>query len=729
MPLTMSWYQTLAWKFFLRQAVGILLLISIILWVAFAEAERGARATAGSSLTAGSQVLERTFEQQGRSMDAGLEVFTQYSGNVALVEQGLEAGTSPSLKDALVDNLPRLGADIALVVKPDGSLLAGTAEGGPSQFPEIGIIQMALAPEAAKAAGQPGPFYRGFFRVDWGPLPGVYHAVARPLRSPGGAGLGAMLLGSRVDARAAGDLRRLAIAAPQKGDPAAHLALLSHFQILGATVAQSQPLDRLLARDPAFLAVRGQVLDSHRSAVLPLRLEGRNYLGMVSPLRGVNALDLEMADFLLMPMDPLLEPFRTLQRVILLVGVAGILLALGLGLRSARSVTAPLQALARAARALAAGESPEELPQIAAQDEVGLLTQTFRSLLAELRAKDDLLGLLEQARVGGGGRIPPPLDSRMSEPQTLSGEAAWVHDATRGLARPAPAAAAEEALPATLMTGSVFASRYRVEGLLGRGGMGVVLRVRDLQLNVEVALKVVRAGLAANPVFLEQLKQEIRLARRITHRYILRTHDFGEAEGIPYVTMEFLKGITLRSLLDDRGRLPVALVLRIARQVAEGLEAAHAAGVVHRDIKPMNVLFDARGDVKIMDFGLAAPVQASAEGEHGAMLGTPRYMAPEQVLGEQVDARADLYALGVMLFELCCGEPPYDSPAISDLLRMHLKAPVPALAERVPELPRDLGFLVARLMAKRREERPQSAAEVVEILKVLAAGGAGPSLA
>ena len=723
MQPNMSWYQTLAWKFFLRQAVTILMLISIILWVAYTQAERGARTSAGASLSAGSQVLERTFEQQGRFMDAGLEVFTQYSGNVALIEQALEAGASPSLTDALVENLPRLSAELAIVVKPDGTLLAGTTPGMPNEFAEVGILQMALAPEEARAAGFQGPFYRGFFQVEWGALPGVYHAVARPLRSPGGASLGAMLVGSRVDSRSAADLRRTAIAGPQRGDPAAHLALLSHFKTLGSTLPNAEFLDRLLGRDPAFLAVRGQVLDNQRSTVLPFKVEGRNYLGMLSPLRGVNALDLEMADFLLMPMDPLLAPFRTLQRAILAVGVAGILLALGLGLHSARSVTAPLKALAAAAKALAAGEAPEFPPVPATQDEVGVLTQTFRSMLAELRAKDDLLALLEQARMGGGkpALARPPAGETRSEP-TPPGS-----DSTRGL-RPSGPESKPEPLPATLQVGNVFASRYRVEGILGSGGMGIVLKVQDLQLEEEVALKVIRGGLAANPAFLELLKQEIRLARRITHRYILRTHDFGESEGIPYVTMEYLKGITLRSLLDDRGRLPVPLVLRIARQVAEGLEAAHAVNVVHRDIKPMNVLFDMRGDAKIMDFGLAAPGAALVPGERGVLLGTPRYMSPEQIRGEQVDARTDLYALGVLLFELCSGGPPYESSSVNELLGMHLDAPVPSLVERVPDLPRELGFLVTRLMAKRREDRPQSAAEVVEILKLIAAGGSGQSI-
>jgi serine/threonine-protein kinase len=515
-----------------------------------------------------------------------------------------------------------------------------------------------------------------------------------------------MLVGTRLDARAAADLRRLAIAAPARGEPPPHLALLSHFRTLGATLDPADPLDRLLSRDPAFLGERARVLDNQRPEVLSLRVEGRPYLAMLAPLRGVNALDLEMAEVLMMPMDPLLAPFRTLQRAILGAGIAGLAIALWLGLRSARRVTAPLRALASAADALAQGRAPDTLPLVPGGDEVGQLTRAFRSMQAELLAKDELLALLDHT---GPDPVPPP--------------APWT-----GIPSPAapirpPAPPPDPGpLPAPLRPGAVFAGRYRVDALLGRGGMGVVLKVRDLQLEEDVALKVLRAELAADPEFLDQLKREIRLARRISHRYVLRAHDFGESDGIPFVTMEYLKGTPLSSLMESRGRLPLPLVLRIARQVAEGLEAAHAVQVVHRDIKPANVLFDLRGDVRITDFGLAVPSAALDPAGADRVHGTPRYMAPEQVRGEAVDGRADLYALGVMLFELVAGVPPYAGSSAGELLDRHLNAPVPSLSELAPEASREFTQLVARLMAKRREDRPPSAAEVVEILKLLAAG-------
>ncbi len=716
MQPTMRWYQTLAWTFFVRQAAAILGLLAIILWVAYSEAERGARTSASASLTAGGYVLDRAFEQQGRAMDAGLEVFTQYSGNVALIEHALESEATTSLAEALAENLPRLSAETALVVRQDGTLLASTTGGGRATLPQVGILQMALAPELAKEAGQPGPFYRGFFREDWGDRPGVYHAVARPLRSPAGKPLGAMLVGVRVDDRLASDLRRLAVAGPLRGDAAAQLAVLSQFGTLGTTFSEAEALNRLLAREPNLLAVRGQVLDGQRSSVLPLQVGGRAYLGMISPLRGVNALDLEMATVLMMPVEPLRAPFRNLQKAILIVGVVGLLVALGLSLYLARKVTAPLKALATAAEGLAKGELPETLAILPTQDEVGVLTRTFKSMVAELKAKDEWLALLEGARKNQGGIGHPP---------------AVGLDLLPGMVSLHPGVAALEAgveFPEVLRDGCVFAGRYRVDGLLGRGGMGVVLRVHDLHLDEEVALKVVRSGLAKDPAFLDLMKQEIRLARKITHRYVLRTHDFGESDGLPFVTMEYLNGITLRSLLDGRGRLPPPLVLRIARQVAEGLEAAHAVGVVHRDIKPANVLFDGRGDVKIMDFGLAAPTAGLAAGEAGAIVGSPRYMSPEQIRGNRVDARTDLYALGVMLFELCSGLPPFDSGSIGSLLTLHLSTPAPALSEVMPGITPELDALLKRLMAKAPEDRPQTAAEVAEILKLLASRGGNSTL-
>ena len=195
--------------------------------------------------------------------------------------------------------------------------------------------------------------------------------------------------------------------------------------------------------------------------------------------------------------------------------------------------------------------------------------------------------------------------------------------------------------------------------------MGVVYRARDLTLDDIVALKVLRGEmLKDDPTHLERFKQEIKLARRITHRNVLRTHDFGEAAGTPYISMEYLEGVTLKDLIRNKGALPVPVGLRIAKQMCQGLEAAHLQGVVHRDIKPQNMLIlPETGDLKIMDFGIAR-VQAVKAGEAGlttagTVMGTPDYMSPEQAQGLPADFRSDIYSLGIVLFEVFTGALPF----------------------------------------------------------------------
>ncbi|MBL0211275.1 MAG: protein kinase [Holophagaceae bacterium] len=725
MSREVRWYRSLAWKFFLRTSVTILVIIGVLVFITSTVADRKARESAGAQMLSASQVVDRTFEQQGKIMDAGLEVFTQYSANLANIEKG----DYSSVRDTLLDNLSRLNSQIAVVIRPSGALLSCTTDGVKQDYNDVGIVQMAMYPDEARKAGYPGPSYRGFFKIDEGKFKGVYHAVARSISTPGGASLGVMLVGNSLSDEAAKELRFVSLPPGRKGDLPPHFGLLSQFQIQGLTVAdasQRDALQRAISTGDGFKAAQAGVLAGQRSATIPVALEGRPYLAVLAPLKGVNALDLRIADVVMMPLEPFLAPFVTIRNVILATGAGGLLLAMIFSLTSSRAVTSPLSALARATAQLAEGERPE-IPALNSQDEVGYLTQAFRAMLSELKAKDELLAALEHldpkdGRRGMGAEMESVAQSRVSM-------SAVDVDATIMLATTSQVMRGEDPSPqrkrVTLKEGEIFAGRYRIENILGKGGMGIVLKAHDQQLDEDVALKIIRPEHDLSTGFLEQLKQEIKLARKITNKYVLRTHDFGEFEGLPFVSMEYLKGVTLKQLLDDRGSLPIGLVLRIGRQVSEGLEAAHGEGVVHRDIKPLNILFDARGDAKIMDFGLAAPVAAKGSSAEGQVFGTPRYMSPEQVRGERVDPRTDLYALGVMLFELSTGFPPFEHAVITELLRMHLSTPVPRAKELAPDLPEGFSFLLERLMAKRIEDRPASAMEVVEILKLLAAGGSG----
>jgi CheY-like chemotaxis protein len=273
----------------------------------------------------------------------------------------------------------------------------------------------------------------------------------------------------------------------------------------------------------------------------------------------------------------------------------------------------------------------------------------------------------------------------------------------------------------TFRSGERLGARYEIVSVLGRGGMGTVYRARDLELGEEVAIKTVRPELVSDETFRERFKDEIRLARRISHQNVVRTHDFGETDGVWYLTMEYVEGITLRELLDTRGRLAPPAALAIGTQLAECLAAAHQVGVIHRDIKPHNLLLDADGVLKVLDFGVARLAERSAGlTEAGLIMGTPAYMSPEQITSEPVDHRTDLYSAGAVLYECLTGRPPIEAGTMVSLIaRVLADEPLPP-SSLAADVPAALDDLVLQLLAKRPEDRPPSAAALVERLQGLA---------
>jgi eukaryotic-like serine/threonine-protein kinase len=266
--------------------------------------------------------------------------------------------------------------------------------------------------------------------------------------------------------------------------------------------------------------------------------------------------------------------------------------------------------------------------------------------------------------------------------------------------------------------GELFAERYQIEKLLGRGGMGSVYRVNDHEVGETVALKLLDAAVAT-PESVERFRREVRLARRVTHRNAARTYDLGEHQGWRFLTMEYVDGESLRANI-ARTRPNPCRAVNFARQMAEGLAAAHQAGVVHRDLKPANVLIERSGRVVLTDFGIARALQgADATLQTGGLLGTPAYMAPEQISGERVEAPADLYALGLILFEMLTGRLPFSggSPMAVALARLH--QPLPDF-EAEPEIPGRLVPILGRCLAREVDARVSSAAEIAELLAAVA---------
>ena len=297
---------------------------------------------------------------------------------------------------------------------------------------------------------------------------------------------------------------------------------------------------------------------------------------------------------------------------------------------------------------------------------------------------------------------------------TTSSMATMRMEATQAAAT-APAASITE-----LASGALFANRYRIEQILGRGGMGIVYKATDTQLDEQVAIKTLPGDvMTRSPEELERFKREIRLARKITHRNVLRTYDYGEAEGVYFISMECVRGYTLAELLSEAPdhRLAPRVALGIARQICRGLQAAHEQGIIHRDIKPQNVLIDHKGEVKLMDFGIARMAEAK-EGmtQAGLIVGTPHYMSPEQVQGKQLDTRSDVYSMGVLIYEMLVGAKPFSAPSLTAVLAAHLtETPKPAIEQR-PEIGREVNNIVVRCLAKNPKDRYQDAGALLQDL-------------
>ena len=297
-----------------------------------------------------------------------------------------------------------------------------------------------------------------------------------------------------------------------------------------------------------------------------------------------------------------------------------------------------------------------------------------------------------------------------------------------GTITPAPATlklgmtSAPVVAPATadLTPGQTFAGRYRIEQIIGRGGMGVVYKALDGQLDEVVAIKTLPGGMMQrSPEDLERFKREIRLARKITHRNVLRTYDYGEAEGMVFISMEFVRGYTLNELLTEAEKRQVAprQAMGIARQVCRGLQAAHEQGIIHRDIKPQNVLIDHRGEVKLMDFGIARLTEGpEAMTQAGLIVGTPHYMSPEQVQGKQLDPRSDVYAIGVLLYEMLVGRRPFESTSLTGVLAAHITEAPKQPIEMRPEVGREINAIIMRCLSKDPKERYANAGELLHDL-------------
>src|SRR5712671_5970999 len=279
-----------------------------------------------------------------------------------------------------------------------------------------------------------------------------------------------------------------------------------------------------------------------------------------------------------------------------------------------------------------------------------------------------------------------------------------------------------------LRPGAVLGRRYEILQLLGEGGMGSVYRARDGEVNRVVALKVIRPELTGNPAILDRFKQELVLSHQVTHKNVIRIYDFGDADGVKFITMEFVEGQDLRTLIHEKKKFSPEEAVEISQQICRALEAAHSVGVIHRDLKPQNIMQDRSGRILLMDFGLARTLEGDGMTQTGALVGTMEYMSPEQALGKALDPRSDLFTVGLILYELLTGKMPFLAESALASLIKRTQARATPISEHDETIPRPLTNIVNKCLERDPALRYASAAEMLRDLDAWQEKGAAATL-
>jgi serine/threonine protein kinase/tetratricopeptide (TPR) repeat protein len=304
------------------------------------------------------------------------------------------------------------------------------------------------------------------------------------------------------------------------------------------------------------------------------------------------------------------------------------------------------------------------------------------------------------------------------DPQVTSVDAdATLIDAGQAPRGASPGGARGQSSAPELRPGDVLGGRYEILQLLGEGGMGAVYKAMDRELDRPVALKLIRPQLAANPSILARFKQELLLAHQVTHKNVIRIYDLGDADGVKFITMEFVEGVDLRALIQEKKKLSPTEAVEITQQIGRALEATHGVGVIHRDLKPQNIMRDGTGRILLMDFGLARTVAGDGMTQTGALVGTMEYMSPEQALAKGLDQRSDLFTLGLILYELLTGKTPYAAESVvASLIKRTQERALP-VSDHDGTIPGSLSNIVSKCLERDANQRYQTASELLRDLE------------
>lgn len=600
-----------------------------------------------------------------------LDLINSLLANDAPFRAYLAEADAASVLDNLKDRLELYRCDAFLVTDRSGRVLADT-RGPNAAGPRAGRSELV----SIAIEGKPGHGIEADARGE------MFLASSAPIVQGAGDLVGTIVTYEAIDGSLATELR---------GVTGSELV----FYDLEGTAATSLSLSR---SEMALLLPTLRIPSSGSRSPgrpEPVEIDGEQFVALSVPLE--DAAGRVAGGFVaLRSVDRELANFRKIQAALVGVGIAAIPLAILLSILFARRLTRPIAHLVRATERIKAGDYSTPIP-VDSADELGRLASAFRSMTVQLKEKEEMDAYLASVVRGTAGQ------EREDE-----------RTGTLSIAAPEPFERGGE-----LLRGAVIGERFEIEAPLGRGGMGAVYRAFDRKLRETVALKILSTT-RSDPETIERFANEIRLARRITHRNVVRTHDLAELPGGLAISMEYVEGLSLGSLL-LRGLLPVPAGLRIARQISAGLEAAHARGIVHRDLKPTNFLIDTTGTVKIADFGLARLAEEGRGAGEVRAAGTPSYMSPEQIRGSPVDPRSDIYSAGVVLFEIFCGRRPFEAESVRDLMARHLGDAPPDPRSIRSDLPTAVVEVVLRALEKDPAMRFPSARELGEALSAVEA--------
>jgi eukaryotic-like serine/threonine-protein kinase len=661
-------------KILLFTSLLVVALVGVSLAFTTIQADRLAHENISRGLTDTRQVWETFQADRYNKLKLGVRTL----GNDATFKAGVN--TDPAtVYDMLKERGQDIAADFFIATDSDGVVIAR------SDRPSAAGEDMSEAPIVKSSMdGQESS-------TVWRQGDRLFHAVSVPMQF-GEDVVGVLIGGFGINEHLANEIRKLT---------RSEVAFLTHSSAqpkLAVSSLGPKEADLKSALSRPDLAGGG----TGNMNTFEMDLGGDRHVGIQVPLKTASG-ETVGSMLALRSLADEMASFRRFRNSLVVVSLGVMVVGLGIAFLVARNITGPVRTLVGLVDRARSGSYTGKV-EVDSKDEIGTLARAFNKLLTELREKEQMIGFLREGM--------PKMKRKEADPSAVT-------VASQETANLSAVTMAQVAV----RDGDLFADRYRVVSTIGKGGMGVVYRAHDRKLDEEVALKVLRPDvLKEDTTLLDRFKQEIKLARKISHRNVLRTHDFGEADGIPYISMEYLEGVTLKDLVNSKGALPLGIGLRIARQMCQGLDAAHQQGVVHRDIKPQNMLIlPESGDVKIMDFGIARvsevkgappPKPESGLTTAGTVMGTPDYMSPEQAQGSLADFRSDIYSLGVVLYEVFTGRLPFTGENLMQVVIAHIQKEAPAPRTLNPRIPPALERVIVRCMDKNPGRRYQRVSDM-----------------